>query len=84
MEISQVMYGLFLATFAGLSTTLGAFAVFFIKQESRFISLSMGFSAGVMIGISILKLLPQSIRNLDNFGLDGLMIAGFSFILVGR
>lgn len=81
MEISQVMYGLLLATFAGLSTTLGALAVFFVKQESRFLSLSMGFSAGVMIGISILKLLPQSIKNLDSFGLDGLMIAGFSFIL---
>ena len=75
MDISQIMYGLILATFAGLSTTLGAVAVFFIKQESRFISLSMGFSAGVMIGVAILELLPQSIENL------GLMTAGFSFII---
>jgi ZIP family zinc transporter len=74
MEFTQILFGLFLATIAGLSTTVGAVAVFFIKENSRFISFSMGFSAGVMIGVAILELLPQSMNNL------GLMPVGFAFI----
>ena len=81
MDITPIIYGLVLTTFAGLSTTLGALAIFFAKEESPFVSLSMGFSAGVMIGVSMLELLPQSIKELDILGFDGLFVSGSFFIL---
>jgi len=76
VQISNQMFsGIFLATFAGLSTTLGAIAIFFIKEKSRVIGLSLGFSAGVMIGISIFELIPEAIENI------GLMNTGFTMII---
>ena len=75
MDLTPVINGLALATFAGLSTTIGALGIYFIKQESRFISIAMGFSAGVMIGVSMLELLPSALFEL------GLLKAGIAFIL---
>ncbi|UCG01122.1 MAG: zinc transporter ZupT [Candidatus Heimdallarchaeota archaeon] len=73
----QILWGLSLSLFAGLSTTLGAILVFIIKKDdSKIISLSMGFSAGVMLGVSIFELLPEAIRRLE------ILTAGF-FFLVG-
>lgn len=72
----RILIGLLLALFAGLSTTLGAFAVFIIKKtDTKIISLSLGFSAGVMIGVSIFELLPEAIDKL------GIQIAGLFFML---
>ncbi len=75
MDLTPVIYGLSLATLAGLSTTIGALGIFFIKQDSKFISMSLGFSAGVMIGVSMLELLPSALLEI------GLLKAGFAFIL---
>ncbi len=76
ITIEQILWGLILSLFAGLSTTLGAITVFIIKKEdTKVISLSMGFSAGVMLGVSIFELLPESINNI------GILTAGFFFLL---
>jgi ZIP family zinc transporter len=72
----QILWGLFLSLFAGLSTTLGAITVFIIKKDDfKIISLSMGFSAGVMLGVSIFELLPEAITRLE------ILEAGFFFLL---
>ncbi|MFX1506410.1 MAG: zinc transporter ZupT [Promethearchaeota archaeon] len=71
----QILWGLLLSLFAGLSTTLGAITVFIIKKDdSKIISLSMGFSAGVMLGVSIFELLPEAIARLE------ILEAGFFFL----
>jgi len=75
MDLTPVIIGLSLATLAGLSTTIGALGIYFIRQESKFISISLGFSAGVMLGVSILELLPSAILEV------GLFKAGLAFIL---
>ncbi len=76
VTIEQILWGLFLSLFAGLSTTLGAITVFIINpNDSKIISLSMGFSAGVMLGVSIFELLPEAINNLEIF------TAGLFFLL---
>ncbi len=75
MDFNPVLFGLALATIAGLSTTIGALGIYFIKQESKFISIAMGFSAGVMIGVSMLELLPSSLIEI------GLFKAGLAFIV---
>jgi ZIP family zinc transporter len=72
----QIIWGLFLSLFAGLSTTFGAITVFIVKKDdSKIISLSMGFSAGVMLGVSIFELLPEAIARLE------ILEAGFFFLL---
>ena len=55
---------LLLTIIAGLSTTIGSGIAFFLKNPSKkFISLIMGFSAGVMILISFVELLQQGIES---------------------
>jgi ZIP family zinc transporter len=76
MSNEQIFFGFILTVFAGLSTTIGAIVVFIMKKPSpKFIGLFMGFSAGVMIGVSIFKMLPESIENL------GVLVGGISFLL---
>ena len=60
-----ILLGLFLSLIAGLSTSIGSFIAFFMKKPSpKFISFIMGFSAGVMILISFVELLPESIETI--------------------
>ncbi|MFA6391231.1 MAG: zinc transporter ZupT [Patescibacteria group bacterium] len=54
-----------LTLFAGLSTGIGSAVVFFTKKPSgKFLSVSLGFSAGVMIYVSFMELLPNGISKL--------------------
>lgn len=54
---------LLLALFAGLSTTIGCIISFFVKEPSpAFISIIMGFSAGVMILVSFVELLQEGLE----------------------
>jgi len=75
---------LLLTVLAGLSTTIGAFITFFIKKSMIgtkfcFLCLAMGFSAGVMIFVSFVELLPESITNL---GFMVAMVAFFAGMLI--
>lgn len=55
-----------LSLFAGLSTGIGGALVFFSsKTNTRFLSLALGFSAGVMIYISFIEIFPEARRALD-------------------
>lgn len=51
----------FLTLFAGLSTGIGAILAFFSKTDNtRFLSIGLGFSAGVMVYISFAEILVKS------------------------
>lgn len=55
---------LLLTALAGLSTGIGSTIAYFIrKPKTVYLSFSLGFSAGVMIYISFMELLPRSIEN---------------------
>ncbi|MGM0597939.1 MAG: zinc transporter ZupT [Myxococcota bacterium] len=59
MSIYYLAFGLTL--FAGLATGIGSALAFFAKRTNpRFLSLALGFSAGVMIYVSMLELFPES------------------------
>lgn len=63
--IDAIFTPLLLSLLAGLSTTIGALAVFFVKGiKPSFLSLILGFSAGVMIFISFTEFLKTSIENI--------------------
>lgn len=60
--MSDVAYALLLSALAGLSTTIGGILGFVLRKPGpRFMSLALGFSAGVMILISFVELLAQGI-----------------------
>ncbi|UCC18962.1 MAG: zinc transporter ZupT [Promethearchaeota archaeon] len=61
--METIILGILLSLIAGLSTSIGSFLAFFVKAPSpKFISFIMGFSAGVMILISFVELLNESIN----------------------
>ncbi|MDE5603021.1 MAG: zinc transporter ZupT [Helicobacter sp.] len=65
---SQIMFALFLTLLAGFSTSIGAVIAFFSKRDDlRILSFGLGFSAGVMIYISFMEILPQSLREFSGF-----------------
>jgi ZIP family zinc transporter len=59
---TQVIIGAFLLTlFAGLSTGIGSALAFFTKRtNTKFLSLSLGFSAGVMIYVSMIEIFVKA------------------------
>ena len=76
LNMENLILALLLSLLAGLSTSIGSFIAFFMKRPSpKFISFIMGFSAGVMILISFLELLPKSIE-----ALGFLMAISFFFL----
>ena len=59
----RIALALLLSTLAGLSTTVGSFSAVFIREPgSRFMSLTLGFSAGVMLLLSFMELLSGGIE----------------------
>lgn len=71
------LLGILMSFIAGLSTSIGSFIAFFMRRPSpRFISFIMGFSAGVMVLISFVELLQESIQT------NGLLM-GLLFFFLG-
>ncbi len=54
-----------ITTFAGLSTGVGSAIAFFAKRTNyRFLSVATGFSAGVMLYVSFVEILPKGIEEI--------------------
>lgn len=73
MTINNLWFAVLLTSFAGLSTGIGSLLVFLTKKTStKFLSISLGFSAGVMIYISFVELFAEGnellIHSLTNYG----------------
>jgi len=57
MEFTTVLNAFLLTLFAGLSTGIGSALAFFTKKtNTKFLSISLGFSAGVMIYVSFVEI----------------------------
>jgi ZIP family zinc transporter len=57
MADNTVLFALMLTVFAGLSTGIGSLLAFFAKRtNTKFLSLALGFSAGVMIYVSFIEI----------------------------
>jgi ZIP family zinc transporter len=58
---SNVALAIVLTTFAGLSTGVGSIIAFFVERTNfRFLSISTGFSAGVMLYVSFVEIFPKA------------------------
>ena len=66
MDISQILIAIGLTLVAGLSTGIGGFISFFTKAgDSRVLAAALGLSAGVMVYVSFMELLPQAMEHID-------------------
>jgi ZIP family zinc transporter len=73
---SNVGFALLLSALAGLSTTIGSLLALFVRKPgSRLMTLTLGFSGGVMILVSFVELLPGGIDALG-FALANLAFFG--------
>ncbi|MGO1543926.1 MAG: zinc transporter ZupT [Gulosibacter sp.] len=70
IDTSNVVFAFLLTLGAGLSTTIGAAIGVLGKGRSvKTLSVGLGFSAGVMIYVSLMELLPEGIASLvDEYG----------------
>ena len=65
MYEENVLMAFGLVLFAGLSTGIGSTLAFFAKKtNTRFLSLSLGFSAGVMIYVSFVEIFQKAMAEL--------------------
>ncbi|MGM9805034.1 MAG: zinc transporter ZupT [Candidatus Aphodosoma sp.] len=61
METTQILLALGLTLIAGLSTGIGGTIAFLTKRENiRFLTISLGFSAGVMLFVSFVDIFPTA------------------------
>lgn len=61
MDFNTVAVAFLLTLFAGLSTGIGGMIAFFVnRKNTKFLSLALGFSAGVMIYVSFMDILPKA------------------------
>lgn len=82
--MNNVVYGFILTIFAGLSTMLGTFPVFFKSKNEKIIVKSLSFAAGVMITVSLTDLIPESFHLLRSiFPIFPTILYILIFIVVG-
>ncbi|EDK9174920.1 zinc transporter ZupT [Campylobacter jejuni] len=64
----QIFIAMLLTLFAGFSTAIGSIIAFFSRNDDlRVLSLGLGFSAGVMIYISFMEILPTALKDFKNY-----------------
>jgi len=65
MDTEVVLFAFLLTLFAGLSTGIGSALAFFAKRtNTKFLSISLGFSAGVMIYVSMIEIFGKGQESL--------------------
>ena len=82
---TTVLTALLISFLAGLATSIGGVMTFFIKRGNmKALALGLSFSAGVMLCISFMDILPESIRWLGGlYGEKEGGILSVLFLLVG-
>ena len=86
--MGNIMFAFMLTLFAGLSTGVGSLIAFFAKKTNKkFLSVSLGFSAGVMIYVSMIEIFVKAKDALtaefgDKLGSVWTVVAFFGGMLV--
>lgn len=67
MDVNSILLAFGLTTLAGLSTGIGSALAFFVRRTNpRILSLALGFSAGVMIYVSFVEIIPKARESLQS------------------
>jgi ZIP family zinc transporter len=65
LETSTVAAVVLLATLSGFTTIIGVLIAVHVSRSEKWIAGGIGFSVGIMILISLLELIPSSLRSAD-------------------
>lgn len=66
IEMNDIIFAFGITLFAGLSTGIGSILAFYTKQTNKkFLSGALGFSAGVMIYVSMIEIFPEARESLE-------------------
>ncbi len=84
METENILLAFGLTLIAGLSTGIGSLIALLTKKtNTRFLSASLGLSAGVMIYVSFMELMPEAVHQLQEIypgkQADSYMLLAFFF-----
>ncbi len=64
----EILFAFGITLLAGISTGIGSLLAFFSKKTNKkFLSLVLGFSAGVMIFVSFTEIFPKALESLESF-----------------
>lgn len=78
---SALVVAFLVTTGAGLATGVGAgLGLFQRTTNDSFLALALGFSAGVMLYVSFVEIVPKAIGYLDEGGTNGLLFASVAFL----
>jgi len=77
---NSIIAGLLLSLFAGMSTAIGsAIAFIFGSRGGKFLSFGMGLSAGVMVYVSFVEILPHSSETAGRWAAFFAFFGGIAF-----
>lgn len=83
METETILTALGLTALAGLSTTIGSLLGLVLREPGpRFMSFTLGFSAGVMVLVSFVELLPGSVEDIGFFAAHAAFFLGMLVFFV--
>ena len=82
---NSTLYAFILSFLAGISTLIGALVIFFDKNKnSKIVSISLSFAAGVMVCVSLTDLLPNCFNMiLDTKNVFPKIILSLIFMVIG-
>lgn len=82
MELmTNTVFALVITTIAGFSTCIGSTIAYFIKKPKvKYLAFSLGFSAGVMIYVSFMEMMPIAIETIDQTAATVVFFCGIGFM----
>lgn len=81
--MSNFWFAFLLTLVAGLSTGIGSAIAFFAKRTNyRFLSVATGFSAGVMLYVSFVEIMPKASEKVGEWWMVGSFFIGMMAMLV--
>ncbi len=84
LTLNAILLALGLTLVAGLSTGIGSLMAFFTKAtNTRFLSGALGLSAGVMVYVSFMEMMPEALSTIEIVfpGKEGIIYVLISFFL---
>lgn len=82
--MNEILLSFIITLFAGITTVLGIFPTYVSsKYQDKIICFSLSFSAGVMLTISLISLIPESLNYLSNYLSVSSVLIVFIFLNIG-
>ncbi len=81
MSTENILLAFILTLIAGLSTSIGGLIAFFTKRDNvHFLTITLGFSAGVMLFVSFIDIFPEALKGFElQYGKNAMLTTCLTF-----